>query len=66
MADQTPSFGGLFRTDLRNVARTCDQGLQWDFRENDLNDSTRALFRRLDKIFQIRGHPITSSYLRSN
>jgi len=57
MADHTPPFGGLFRPDIGHVARTYDQGMQWDFREKDLNESARALFRRLDEIFHILRAP---------
>jgi hypothetical protein len=57
MNDLTPPFGGLFRTESRHVARTYDQGFQWDFYEEDLNEAARVLFRRLDEIFDILSAP---------
>ena len=53
MTDSTLPFGGLFRAESRHVARTYDQGFQWDFDEEDLNESARALFRHLDQIFDV-------------
>jgi hypothetical protein len=57
MNDNTLRFAGLFRTDSRHAARTFDRGLRWDFDENNLNEAARALFRHLDKIFNILRAP---------
>jgi hypothetical protein len=57
MNDHGPPFDGLFRTDTRHAARTFDRGFRWDFDEKDLNESARALFRHLDKIFNILRAP---------
>src|SRR5438309_4250096 len=46
-------FDGPFRADTRHAARTVGRGFRWDFDEEDLNESARALFRHLDQIFNI-------------
>jgi hypothetical protein len=45
-------FGGLFGRGLP-VARRFDGVLRWDFQANDLNASAKALFRHLDRVFEI-------------
>ena len=50
-------FDGLFRTDTRHGARVFDAGFRWDFDEADLNESARALFRHLDRVFDILRTP---------
>ena len=51
MFDDSLPFGGLFRTDT-HASRMFDRGLRWDFFGHaDLNESARALFGRLDEIF---------------
>src|SRR5262245_48725456 len=51
------AFGSLFRTDTRHAARSFPAGFQWDFDAADVNDSSRALFRRLDAVFGILKTP---------
>jgi hypothetical protein len=46
-------FDGLFRTDTRHGARVFNSGNRWDFDEADLNESAKALFRHLDRLFEI-------------
>jgi hypothetical protein len=53
MNETSLPFDDLFRTDTRHAARTFNRGFRWDFDEEDLNESARALFRHLDKIFNI-------------
>jgi hypothetical protein len=50
---EPPSFRRPVRTDTLHAARTFRAGFQWDFYESDLNESARALFRRLDDVFHI-------------
>src|SRR6266850_3199089 len=50
-------FNGLFRTDTRHGARVFEGGLRWDFDEEDLNESAKALFRHLDRVFEILQAP---------
>jgi hypothetical protein len=50
-------FDGLFRADTRHGARVFDGGFRWDFDEVDLNESARALFRHLDRVFEILRRP---------
>jgi len=57
MNDVRLPFDGLFRADTRHAARTFDRGFRWDFDQKDLNESARALFRHLDKIFNILRGP---------
>jgi hypothetical protein len=57
MNDNSRPFDGLFRTDSRHAARTFDRGFRWDFDEKNLNEAARALFRHLDKIFNILSAP---------
>jgi len=46
-------FDGLFRTDTRHGAGVFNSGYRWDFDEVDLNESAKALFRHLDRLFEI-------------
>lgn len=57
MSDNTLPFNGLFHTDSRHAARTFDRGFRWDFDEKDLNESARALFRHVDRVFDILREP---------
>jgi|SRR6267142_171029 len=57
MNDNSLPFDGLFRTDSRHAARTFDRGFRWDFDEKNLNESARALFRHVDKVFNILRAP---------
>jgi len=50
-------FDGLFRTDTRHGARVFNSGYRWDFDEADLNESAKALFRHLDRLFEILQMP---------
>lgn len=50
-------FDGLFRTDTRYGARMFEGGFRWDFDEADLNESAKALFRHLDRVFEILRTP---------
>ena len=50
-------FNGLFRTDTRHGARAFEGGLRWDFDEADLNESAKALFRHLDRVFEVLQTP---------
>jgi hypothetical protein len=50
-------FDGLFRTDTRHGARVFEGGFRWDFDEVDLNESAKALFRQLDRVFEILRTP---------
>ncbi len=45
-------FGGLFQTPSLVSTRRVDGGLSWDFSAGDLNDSAKALFRHLDRLFE--------------
>jgi hypothetical protein len=49
-------FNGLFRTDTGHSARTFS-GLRWDFPARDLNESARALFTHLDRLFGVLHRP---------
>ena len=46
-------FAGLFRTDTPHGARVFDEGFRWDFDGADLNESARALFQHLDRVFEV-------------
>jgi hypothetical protein len=50
-------FGGLFQTHSLVSTRRVDGGLRWDFAANDLNESAKALFRHLDRVFEILKAP---------
>src|SRR5262245_58374739 len=45
-------FGGLFQGVLP-LQRGFDRGLRWDFPGPDLNTSAKAMFRHLDRIFEV-------------
>jgi hypothetical protein len=49
-------FGGLFQGNLP-LALHSEGGLQWDFPASDLNTSAKALFRHLDRVFEILKTP---------
>jgi hypothetical protein len=46
-------FAGLFRTDTRHGARVFEGGFRWDFDKADLNESARAVFHHLDRVFEV-------------
>jgi hypothetical protein len=52
-----PPFAGLFRTDTLHGARIFEGGFRCDFDEADLNESAKALFHRLDQVFDILDAP---------
>lgn len=51
-------FAGLFRADTLHGTRAFEGGFCWDFDEADLNESARALFRHLDRVFDILRAPV--------
>jgi hypothetical protein len=63
MQDWTAFFDGLFRIDGHDAPRDFS-GLRWEFRGADSNDSAKALFRHVDRVFEIlelRGHTFLTS-----
>jgi hypothetical protein len=50
-------FAGLFQAATRHGARMFEGGFRWDFDEEDLNESARALFHHLDQVFNILQAP---------
>jgi hypothetical protein len=46
-------FNGLFKTD----GHLFDGGFRWDFDHSDLNESAKALFHHLDRVFEILRAP---------
>jgi hypothetical protein len=49
------AFGGLFQGGL--PLRRFDAGFRWEFPAGDLNTSAKALFRHLDRVFEILKTP---------